>query len=348
MISVQGLTKSYGATDAVRDLSFSVDRGEVIGFLGPNGAGKSTTMKILSGYLPADAGEVRIAGFDIHSQSLKARSRIGYLPENVPLYPEMRVSEYLRYRAALKGVRSRRIAEKVEDALELCSITHVRNQLIGTLSKGYRQRVGLADALVNEPDILILDEPTIGLDPGQIREVRELIKGLAKRHTILLSSHILSEVEMTCSRILIINKGRIVATGTPAELRERSGITLSGSVRMEIHTANREAAEGVLAILQALKVVDSAAIAEEPLASSSPAFTTSDTSRWTRFEIIPSSSGDPRPTLFEEAVRRGWKLRELSGHESSLEEIFTSFVNRIPATTANKAEQNDQKEVITP
>ncbi len=348
MISVQGLTKSYGATDAIRDLSFSVDRGEVIGFLGPNGAGKSTTMKILSGYLPADAGEVRIAGFDIHSQSLKARSRIGYLPENVPLYPEMRVSEYLRYRAALKGVRSRRIAEKVEDALELCSITHVRNQLIGTLSKGYRQRVGLADALVNEPDILILDEPTIGLDPGQIREVRELIKGLAKRHTILLSSHILSEVEMTCSRILIINKGRIVATGTPAELRERSGITLSGSVRMEIHTANREAAEGVLAILQALKVVDSAAIAEEPLASSSPAFTTSDTSRWTRFEIIPSSSGDPRPTLFEEAVRRGWKLRELSGHESSLEEIFTSFVNRIPATTANKAEQNDQKEVITP
>ena len=348
MISVQGLTKSYGATDAVRDLSFSVDRGEVIGFLGPNGAGKSTTMKILSGYLPADAGEVRIAGFDIHSQSLKARSRIGYLPENVPLYPEMRVSEYLRYRAALKGVRSRRIAEKVEDALELCSITHVRNQLIGTLSKGYRQRVGLADALVNEPDILILDEPTIGLDPGQIREVRELIKGLAKRHTILLSSHILSEVEMTCSRILIINKGRIVATGTPAELRERSGIPLSGSVRMEIQTANREATEGVLAILQALEVVDSAAIAEEPLASSSTAFATSDTSRWTRFEIIPSSSGDPRPTLFEEAVRRGWKLRELSGHESSLEEIFTSFVNRIPATTASKAEQNDQKEVITP
>jgi len=334
MISVQGLTKNYGATDAVRDLSFSVDRGEVVGFLGPNGAGKSTTMKILSGYLPADAGEVRIAGFDILSQSLKARSRIGYLPENVPLYPEMRVGEYLRYRAALKGVRSRRITEKVEDALELCSISPVRNQLIGTLSKGYRQRIGLADALVNEPDILILDEPTIGLDPGQIREVRELIKGLAKRHTILLSSHILSEVEMTCSRVLIINKGQIVATGTPAELRERSGITLSGSVRMEIQTADRANSEAVLAILQSLEEVASASLAE-----GIPSSTTS-TSSWTRYEIIPSlsssSSGDPRPALFEEAVRRGWKLRELSAHESSLEEIFTSFVDRIPGTPKGK------------
>jgi len=322
MISVQGLTKSYGATDAVRDLSFSVDRGEVVGFLGPNGAGKSTTMKILSGYLPADAGEVKIAGFDILSQSLKARSRIGYLPENVPLYPEMRVGEYLRYRAALKGVRSRLINEKVDDALELCSVSHVRNQLIGTLSKGYRQRVGLADALVNEPDILILDEPTIGLDPGQIREVRELIKGLARRHTILLSSHILSEVEMTCSRVLIINKGQIVATGTPAELRERSGIALSGSVRMEIQTADRANSESVLAILQSLEEVASASLAE-----GIPSTTTASISCWTRYEIIPSlsssSSGDPRPALFEEAVRRGWKLRELSAHESSLEEIFT-------------------------
>jgi len=332
MISVQGLTKSYGAIHAVRDLSFSVDRGEVIGFLGPNGAGKSTTMKILSGYLPADEGEVRIAGFDILSQSLKARSRIGYLPENVPLYPEMRVSEYLRYRAALKGVRSRRITEKVEDALELCSVSHVRKQLIGTLSKGYRQRVGLADALVNEPDILILDEPTIGLDPGQIREVRELIKGLAKRHTILLSSHILSEVEMTCSRVLIINKGRIVATGTPAELRERSGIPLSGSVRMEIQTANQKAAEAVLSILQSLEVIDSASI---------PEATPSAASGWTRYEIVPASSAsltrDPRPALFDEAVRRGWKLRELSAHESSLEEIFTTFVSRIPAAPEKKS-----------
>jgi len=312
MISVKGLTKSYGSNDAVRDLSFSVDRGEVVGFLGPNGAGKSTTMKILCGYLPADAGEVSIAGFNIFSQSLKARSRIGYLPENVPLYPEMRVGEYLSYRAALKGVRSRRIAEKVEDALQLCNLGHVQRQIIGTLSKGYRQRVGLADALVNEPDILILDEPTIGLDPGQIREVRSLIKGLATRHTILLSSHILSEVEMTCSRVLILNKGQIVASGTPAELRESSGLSLSGVVRLEVQVPDAGATLKALQELQELPFVASASLL-------------GSTGEWSTYEIIPSA-GDPRPALFEEAVRRDWKLRELSARESSLEEVFTSFV----------------------
>lgn len=310
MISVQGLCKNYGHTEAVRDLSFSVDRGEVVGFLGPNGAGKSTTMKILSGYLPADAGEVQIAGFDIFTQSVKARSRIGYLPENVPLYPEMRVGEYLGYRASLKGVRSRRVAEKVDDSLQLCGLTHVRRQLIGTLSKGYRQRVGLADALVNEPDILILDEPTIGLDPGQIREVRSLIKGLATRHTILLSSHILSEVEMTCSRVLILNKGRIIANGTPSELRERTGLSLSAPVRVEASVP--DAREAVSA-LQALPGIASARVLET-------------TEEWTSFEIIPSGN-DPRADIFDEAVRRGWKLREISSRESSLEEIFTSFVS---------------------
>ncbi len=309
MIFVQGLTKSYGQTHAVRDLSFRVDRGEIVGFLGPNGAGKSTTMKILSGYLPADAGEVRIAGFDIFGESLKARSRIGYLPENVPLYPEMRVGEYLAYRASLKGVRARRIAEKVEDALDLCHLGHVRRQLIGTLSKGYRQRVGLADALVNEPDILILDEPTIGLDPNQIREVRALIKGLAARHTILLSSHILSEVEMTCNRVLILDKGRIVATGTPAELRERSGAALSGAVQLEALVPDKEAA---LRAIRSLPGISSASLLE-------------GNGEWTLFEIIPSE-GDPRALLFEEAVKRGWKLRELSARKTSLEEIFTSFV----------------------
>lgn len=321
MISVQGLTKSYGITDAVRDLSFSVDRGEVVGFLGPNGAGKSTTMKILCGYLPADAGEVSIAGFDIFSQSLKARSRIGYLPENVPLYPEMRVVEYLSYRAALKGVRSRRVAEKVEDALELCNLGHVQKQIIGTLSKGYRQRVGLADALVNEPDILILDEPTIGLDPGQIREVRALIKGLAARHTILLSSHILSEVEMTCSRVLIMNKGQIVATGTPAELRERSGLPLSGAVRLEVQVPDAEAA---LKAIRELPHVAAVSLLDRA-------------GEWSTYEIT-SAEGDPRAALFEEAVRQGWKLRELSARESSLEEVFTSFV------TGKELQHDAQKE----
>lgn len=319
MISVQGLCKNYGHTEAVRDLSFSVDRGEVVGFLGPNGAGKSTTMKILSGYLPADAGEVQIAGFDIFSQSVKARSRIGYLPENVPLYPEMRVCEYLGYRAALKGVRSRRIAEKVDDSLQLCGLAHVHRQLIGTLSKGYRQRVGLADALVNEPDILILDEPTIGLDPGQIREVRSLIKGLATRHTILLSSHILSEVEMTCSRVLILNKGRIIANGTPTELRERTGLSLSSPVRLEaIVPDDRDAVKAI----QAMEGVNSVRIM-------------GSADGWTSFEIIPTGS-DPRAALFDEAVRRGWKLREISSRESSLEEIFTSLVSG--RTVANSGE----------
>lgn len=309
MIVVNGLTKSYGSTDAVRDLSFSVNNGEIVGFLGANGAGKSTTMRILCGYLPADAGEVRIAGFDIFSQSIQARSRIGYLPENVPLYPEMRVGEYLSYRAALKGVRSRRIREKVDDSLDLCGLGHVQRQLIGTLSKGYRQRVGLADALVNEPDILILDEPTIGLDPNQIREVRTLIKGLSARHTILLSSHILSEVEMTCSRVLILNKGRIVASGTPAELRERSGIPLFGTVRLEILTPDPKIA---LSQLRSLPGISSANLL-------------STTGEWATFEILPAQS-DPRLALFEEAVRQGWKLRELSAREVSLEEVFTSFV----------------------
>ena len=309
MITVQGLTKSYGLAPAIRDLSFSVDPGEIVGFLGPNGAGKSTTMKILSGYLPADSGEVRIAGFDIFSESLKARSRVGYLPENVPLYPEMRVGEYLGYRASLKGVRSRRVREKVEDAVQLCGLSQVQRQLVGTLSKGYRQRVGLADALVNEPDILILDEPTIGLDPNQIREVRTLIKGLAARHTILLSSHILSEVEATCSRILIINKGSIVATGTPDELRQRASVSLAGVVRLEVLT---QAPSILLEELKALSSVSKATLLVE-------------SKGWATFELIPDG-GDPRAEIFEESVRRGWKLRELSAREMSLEEIFTSYV----------------------
>jgi ABC-2 type transport system ATP-binding protein len=309
MIVVNGLTKSYGSTHAVRNLSFTVEKGEVVGFLGPNGAGKSTTMRILCGYLPADSGEVSIAGFDIFSESLKARSRIGYLPENVPLYPEMRVSEYLRYRASLKGVRSRRVAEKVLDSLDLCGLRHVEHQLIGTLSKGYRQRVGLADALVNEPDILILDEPTIGLDPNQIREVRTLIKRLASRHTILLSSHILSEVEMTCSRVLILNRGRIVATGTPSELRERSGGQISGTIRLEARVPDATAA---LAQIRELQDVSNASLSAA-------------NGDWSVFDIIPTE-GDPRPGLFDEAVRRGWHLRELSAKETPLEEVFASLV----------------------
>jgi ABC-2 type transport system ATP-binding protein len=320
MISVQGLTKRYGQTEAIRDLTFSVEKGEVVGFLGPNGAGKSTTMRILCGYLPADAGEVRLAGFDVFGESLKARSRIGYLPENVPLYPEMRVGEYLSYRAALKGVRARRSAEKVEDAMQLCGLSRVRRKLIGSLSKGYRQRVGLADALVNEPDILILDEPTIGLDPGQIREMRTLIRGLAARHTILLSSHILSEVEMTCSRVLILDKGRIVASGTPAELRRRAGLPLSGLIRLEIRVKEEAAA------MESLRAMPGIASIRRTAADGA----------WLSLEITPAEE-DPREAIFGLAVARGWGLRELSSRESSLEEIFASFVTQESGAAEDRA-----------
>src|SRR5437764_5928788 len=211
MIKVQNLTKRYAGHIAIKDLNFEVGKGEIMGFLGPNGAGKTTTMRILASYMPPSSGRASVAGFDVFEQSLQARAHLGYMPENVPLYTDMRVTEYLDYRAALKGVPHRRIRELVGDVKELCGLKEVEKQLIGTLSKGYRQRVGLADALLHEPDLLILDEPTIGLDPNQIRQVRELIKNLGRQHTILLSTHILPEVEMTCSRVIIIHKVRIEA-----------------------------------------------------------------------------------------------------------------------------------------
>src|SRR5206468_199248 len=202
MIKVENLTKRYAGQPAVRDLNFEVSQGEIMGFLGPNGAGKTTTLRILAGFMPPTSGRATVAGFDVFEQSLQARAHLGYMPENVPLYNDMRVTEYLDYRAALKAVPHRRVAERVGDVKELCGLKEVEKKVIGTLSKGYRQRVGLADALLHEPDLLILDEPTIGLDPNQIRQVRELIKNLGKQHTILLSTHILPEVEMTCSRVI--------------------------------------------------------------------------------------------------------------------------------------------------
>ncbi len=234
MIKVENLTKRYAGHTAIQDLSFEVGKGEIMGFLGPNGAGKSTTMRILSSFMPPTSGRASIAGFDIFEQSLQARAHLGYMPENVPLYTDMRVTEYLDYRAALKGVPHRRIAERVGDVKELCGLKEVEKKLIGALSKGYRQRVGLADALVHEPDLLILDEPTSGLDPNQIRQVRDLIKNLGKQHTILLSTHILPEVEMTCSRVIIINKGRIEACDTPenllGEIRTATGVVLEAKI----------------------------------------------------------------------------------------------------------------------
>lgn len=309
MIEVEHLTKRYPGLTAVDDISFAVGKGEVVGFLGPNGAGKSTTMRILSGYLPPSAGRVSIAGFDMASQSLKARERIGYMPENVPLYPEMRVSEYLKYRAALKGVKGRKIRERLLDVLDLCNLQEVSKRLIGNLSKGFRQRVGLADAMIHEPELLILDEPTIGLDPNQIRQVRELILNLARHHTILLSTHILPEVEMTCGRVLIINRGKIAAVDTPQNLRKK--LHHGGEVCVELSGVAREDARRLLAKLPGCG---------EVRPSETP-------DGWLRFEIELEEAveGDPREEVYQLCIRNEWKLRELSRRSVSLEDVFTKI-----------------------
>jgi ABC-2 type transport system ATP-binding protein len=222
VIHVSNLTKYYGDYAAVRNVSFDVPRGQVVGFLGPNGAGKTTTMRILAGFMTATSGQARIDGLDVFWRPVEVRRRIGYLPENTPLYPEMRAVEYLRFRAGIKGLHGRAASRRVAYVVGRCWLGEVRRQLIGTLSKGYRQRVGLADALLADPPVLILDEPTAGLDPSQIRETRNLIRELGQEHTILLSTHILPEVEMTCERVIIINRGQVAAEGMLEDLSRRS------------------------------------------------------------------------------------------------------------------------------
>ena len=293
MIKVENLTKRYAGQTAIQDLNFEVGKGEIMGFLGPNGAGKSTTMRILSSFMPPTSGRASIAGFDIFEQSLQARAHLGYMPENVPLYNDMRVTEYLDYRAALKGVPHRRVAERVGDVKELCGLKEVEKKLIGALSKGYRQRVGLADALVHEPDLLILDEPTSGLDPNQIRQVRDLIKNLGKQHTILLSTHILPEVEMTCSRVIIINKGRIEACDTPENLLGR--IRTAGGVVVEAKVGSDNGAEELKKIAGVRDV------------------TASVDGDWEIFSLRVEAGADVREEVFRLAsAHRQWTVRELS------------------------------------
>lgn len=245
MIDVQHLTKYYGDYAAVRDVSFGVKAGQVVGFLGPNGAGKSTTMRILAGYLTATSGNVRIAGFDVFWNPVEVRRRIGYMPESCPLYMEMRVEEYLRFRAGLKGVYGRQRRARIDYVTKRCWLDDVRRQLIGTLSKGFRQRVGLADALVANPQLLILDEPTAGLDPAQIRETRALIRELGREHTVLLSTHILSEVTRTCDHVIIINKGQVALDrslkgGDTAEQLEELFVRITGSEDAVTHRLRAE------------------------------------------------------------------------------------------------------------
>lgn len=307
MIKVENLTKRYAGQTAIRDLNFEVGQGEIMGFLGPNGAGKTTTMRILAGFMPATSGRATIAGFDIFEQSLQARTRLGYMPENVPLYNDMRVTEYLDYRAALKGVPHRRIAERVGDVKELCGVKDVEKKIIGALSKGYRQRVGLADALLHEPDLLILDEPTIGLDPNQIRQVRELIKNLGRQHTILLSTHILPEVEMTCSRVIIIHKGRIEACDTPenllGQLRQAGGVVLEAKVGKD---NGADELKKISAVRDVAMDVDG---------------------EWKIFSLRVESGADVREEVFRLATARRWTVRELTQRRATLEDVFVEITH---------------------
>lgn len=303
MIEVENLTKRYAGHTAIDGLTFNVRPGEIVGFLGPNGAGKSTTMRILSCFMAATSGSAKVAGHDIFTQADEVRRRIGYMPENNPLHTDMRVREYLKFRARLKGLARARSRERVDIVTEQCSLQDVANKVIGTLSKGYRQRVGLADALVHEPDLIILDEPTIGLDPHQIRSVRQLIKSLANKHTVLISTHIIPEVEMTCSRALIIRSGRILASDTLENLRKQ--VNEDSQVVAEIAAPELD-----------LKLCWEQ-VAEVEYFDISPS-----EGEFLRCSLTGRTGVDLRQVVFDTVNRRGWKLRELTRNRHSLEDIF--------------------------
>lgn len=314
MIDVSNLTKSYGDHAAVRGVTFSVGKGEVVGFLGPNGAGKSTTLRVLAGFLGMTSGSVTIAGHDIVTSPLEARAAIGYMPEATPLYGEMRVEEYLRFRAELKGVSRKERRAAVDQAMEEAHVREVATTLIANLSKGFKQRVGLADALVARPPILILDEPTAGLDPNQIREVRGLIRELGARHTILLSTHILTEVESTCSRAVVIAKGRLVAEGTLDELRERRR---SGRARLVVRFGN-DAKKATLSTL----LRDFEGVAKVDLDTDDhPKDTRLATARLTFDESVPSA-GEALEALIGVLYEKGYRVREAAVLSASLDDVF--------------------------
>jgi ABC-2 type transport system ATP-binding protein len=304
LIEVQDLTKTFGERTAVDHISFAVNKGEILGFLGPNGAGKTTTMRMLTSFMPATSGTARIAGFDVFDNSLEVRRHIGYLPENPPVYPDMTVESYLDFVARIKGVPAEKRAQRVTDALEKTNITDKRDELIKRLSRGYKQRVGLAQALVHDPDVIILDEPTVGLDPKQIIEVRHLIKNLAGNHTIVLSTHILPEVSMTCDRVVIINKGKIAAVDTPQNLTSQ----LKGGqrIRVEVQASEQSLREVLAQIPGASRVqIEAAPLTGHVLAT-----------------IEAAEGKDIRSAIAARIVEKGWPLFELKGVSLSLEDIF--------------------------
>ena len=306
MIEVKHLTKWYGRVLAVDDISFHVDKGKIVGFLGPNGAGKSTTLKILTCYLPATSGRASVSGYDVLAQSLQVRRHVGYMPEAVPVYPEMRVSELLRFRASLRDIppslRKRAVA-RVAERCWLSQPEDVMRRRVGELSRGYKQRVGLAEAMLHNPPVLILDEPTIGLDPNQIREMRRLIKQLGDDHTIILSSHILAEVEQTCSDIIVIASGRIVAEGAPAELSKK--VLGPSQVIAEMRGA------GSAELVAAVNAIDGVQkVSHSPVG------------KWTRLVIDCDGKSDHRAEIYRAAAGKGWQIRELRLRTGSLEDFF--------------------------
>ena len=301
MIRVQNLTKTFGTRHAVHGISFHIQEGEIVGFLGPNGAGKTTTMRILTCYMPATSGTASVAGHDVFSQSLAARRILGYLPENTPLDIGMRSREYLNFRGKIRGLGHAERKNAIRRVTDLCWLGDFIDRPIGQLSKGMKQRLGLADALLHDPKVLILDEPTVGLDPAQIRETRNLILELAKRHTVLLSSHILPEVEATCQRTIIISAGKIVASGSPEELKQR--IREGSRLIVEI-AGNLETVRKAVAEVKGVKKVDGSA-----------------DNGWNRL-TVETSEGDAREAIYQLAKKKDWPLRELRLEQSSLEDFF--------------------------
>ena len=309
MIEVEHVSKVYNGRKAVDDISFSVKKGEVLGFLGPNGAGKTTTMRILTCYMPATEGTARVAGYDVFEESLEVRRRIGYLPENPPVYPEMAVDSYLNFVAKIKGTKSNDRKRQVDDVIGKCNLGDVRKRTIGKLSKGYKQRVGLAQALLNNPEVLVLDEPTLGLDPKQIHEVRSLIKSLTSTHTVILSTHILPEVSMTCNRVVIINKGRVVAMDTPEGLAhqmkgaERISLTVDGPTE---------------AVREKLLSIDGVLNVQAEEANETQA----------TYTVECELNRDLRSVLAATVVAQNWGLLDLRGIAMSLEDVFINLITQ--------------------
>ena len=323
MIKVDGLTKRYARTVAVDNISFDVEKGRIIGFLGPNGAGKTTTMRVLTCFLPPTKGAAAVAGFDVLKQPLEVKKRIGYLPESPPLYPEMEVIEYLNFVARLKGIPRSDIRPRVDVILERCAIGDVRTKLLGKLSKGYRQRVGLAQAIIHNPAVLVLDEPTAGLDPKQILETRQLIKNLAGDHTIILSTHILPEVEQTCERVIIINKGKLVATDSVENLTRR----LRGSEAVAVEVEGRDSSLDASGVRRRLEQVPGVS---RVISKSSEANRCS-------FEVESLEGRSVRGELARTVVEAGWNLTELRTIAFSLEEIFLQLTSAEHETAAGGA-----------